>query len=166
MVRESWGHGNIFAGELTPASAAYVCGYVVKKMTGSGDSRLLDGQHPEFARMSLRPGIGCGITDEIASSLLANEFDGDDVPNVVRNCQTGSMLPLGRYLRQQLRIRIGRDKSCPPVVVERMKNEMQPLREFAFDHSRSLSSVVKEVFAPETARLELLDEFYRKGKKL
>lgn len=166
MVRETWGHGNIFVAELNPKTAAYICGYVVKKMTGATDTRLLPGQKPEYARMSLRPGIGSGATWEMASSLLANEYDGDDVPNVVRDCQTGGFKPLGRYLRQQLRVRIGREKGCPAAVVEKMKNEMLPVRAFAFDNSRSLSSVVKELYAPETTRLELLDEFHRKGKKL
>lgn len=164
LCRSCWGFGHIFNGELNDITAGYVCGYVVKKMTAMDDVRLLSGQHPEFARMSLRPGIGADLMDDVASALMFNEFDGEDVPGVLRHGM--KMQPLGRYLRQRLRQRIGRDKSVPAVVVERMKDEMQPLRAFAFDNSRSLSSVVKEFYSPETTRLELLEEFNRKGKKL
>lgn len=166
LCRDCWGLGHIFNGELNDKTAPYICGYVVKKMTAADDYRLKPGQFPEFARMSLRPGIGADMTHEIASSLLANEFDGEDVPGVLRHCQTGKMEPLGRYLRQQLRLRIGRDKAVPVSVVEAMRDEMQPLRAFAFDNSRALSSVVTEFYSPETTRLELLEEFNRKGKKL
>lgn len=114
--------------------------------------------------MSLRPGIGAGLMDDVASTLLFQEFDREDVPSVLRHGK--KMQPLGRYLRQRLRERIGRDKGVPAAVVERMANEMQPLRAFAFDNSRSLSQVVTEFYSPETTRLELLDEFNRKGKKL
>lgn len=164
LCKKTWGHGHIFNGELNDVTAGYIAGYVVKKMTAADDHRLLQGQYPEFARMSLRPGIGADLMDDVASSLLFNEFDGEDVPGVLRHGM--KMQPLGRYLRQRLRERIGRDKSVPASVVEAMKNEMQPLRAFAFENSRALSSVVTEFYSPETTRLELLEEFNKKGKKL
>lgn len=159
-----WGHGNIFNGELNEQSAAYICGYVVKKMTGVDDRRLEVGQAPEFATMSNRPGIGAGFMDEVASSLLYAHDDIEDVPLVLRHGK--KMRPLGRYLRQQLRKKMGRDKAVPVSVIERLGDEMRPMREFAFFNSRSLQGVVTEVYAPQTARLEFLEEFNRKGKKL
>ena len=74
-VRASWDKGNILNGTLTQDSAAYISGYVTKKMTDrnpqekyqnfldKGKTELaeeykkrvidvLDGKHPEFARMS------------------------------------------------------------------------------------------------------------------
>lgn len=163
LVRETWGHGNIFIGELNDVTAAYIGGYVVKKMTGSDDSRL-KGRYPEFCRMSLRPGIGAGMMDEVASTLMATETLGDDVPVSLRHGK--KIMPLGRYLRQRLRERVGMDKKAPAVTLEKMKNEMQPVRDFAFNNSLSLTKVVTELYAPETTRLELLEEFNKKGKKL
>lgn len=63
-----WGMGNAFIGELTFQSAAYVARYCMKKITGPGAEthyRVLDletgevrQRTPEFAHMSLKPGIG------------------------------------------------------------------------------------------------------------
>lgn len=105
VVRETWGMGHVLVGDLTLASAAYVAGYVTKKMTGKDDVRL-NGRYPEFARMSLRPGIGAGAIPEIASAVLSEvggrEVDRTgDVPDMLRHGR-GSY-PLGRYLRRLLR---------------------------------------------------------------
>lgn len=104
-ICKSWGMGGCFIGELTPASAGYTVGYMLKGSTKKGDPRL-EGRHPEFARMSLNRGIGYGACDEIAkfatsgvgAKHLAETFD---VPSVVR--VDGGVYPLGRYLRRRVR---------------------------------------------------------------
>lgn len=62
-----WGLGHVHIGELTYASAAYASGYIFKKLHGDQGANYYkrvdaDGVwhpiEPEFARMSLRPGIG------------------------------------------------------------------------------------------------------------
>ena len=65
MVRDAWQKGEVFLGTLEPDAMGYVAGYVVKKMTREDDERL-KGKAPEFARMSLRPGIGYGMMHEHA----------------------------------------------------------------------------------------------------
>lgn len=135
-------------------------------MTASDDRRLLPGQAPEFSCQSNRPGIGAYFMDEVASTLLYAHDDIEDVPQSLRHSTDGKMRPLGRYLTQQLRKKMGRDGAAPETVKEKLANEMQPVCAFAFDNSRSLKEVVKELYAPETSRLELLEEFNRKGKKL
>lgn len=65
-----WGHGHCSLGSVTPESCAYVAGYVVDKINGqmaeAHYSRLdaVTGEvvriEPEFAVMSLKPGIGAG----------------------------------------------------------------------------------------------------------
>lgn len=102
--------------------------------------------------------------DEVASTLLYAHDDIEDVPGSLRHGK--KMRPLGRYLRQQLRLKMGRDKAVPETVKEKLANEMSPVRALAFDQSRSLKEVVKEFYSPQTSRLELLEEFNRKGKKL
>lgn len=105
IVRKCWGLGFVMLGDLTLQSASYVAGYVTKKMTSKLDERL-NGRYPEFARMSLRPGIGAYAMPDIASSVLSEPGQGEvartgDVPSVLRH---GNRLhPLGRYLRDQLR---------------------------------------------------------------
>lgn len=67
-IDKAWGRGFSFTGDLTHDSAQYVAGYVTKKMTSHLDPRL-GGRHPEFARMSLRPGIGAPAVGDIADTL-------------------------------------------------------------------------------------------------
>lgn len=67
-----WGKGLAVIGELTPQTAAYIAGYVTKKVSGSGVTKPHSviwtdedtgeisevERRAEFVRMSLRPGIG------------------------------------------------------------------------------------------------------------
>lgn len=114
-IHESWVHGDIHIGELTAESAAYIGGYVCKKMTKAEDRRLR-GRHPEFARMSLKPGIGARAVDTIGSRLMDEQSSlavarVGDVPREVR--VNRRRLPLGRYLRSRLRAEIGWDSETP-----------------------------------------------------
>lgn len=142
LYRKTWGRGNIYAGTVSEQSAAYTCGYVVKKMTQADDERL-DGRHPEFARMSNRPGIGAGMMDEVASSLMEHRLeDAEDVPVMLRH--GNKTWPLGKYLRRRLRKRIGREENAPQQILEKIKEEMRPLREVAF--ANALPGFKQEAF--------------------
>lgn len=122
-ITDSWGLGFCYVGELEIKSAAYVAGYLMKKIS----DKSLGDRHPVFARMSLRPGIGAWAMDEVASSLLTYKLDAKlaDVPESLRH--GGKLMPLGRYLKGRLRERIGRDPGCPEVVLEAMAEELLPL---------------------------------------
>jgi len=105
LVHRSWAKGFVHVGDLTPASANYIAGYVVKKMTRAGDHRL-GGRHPEFARMSLRPGIGAPamlvLRDALNNSTGLTELrQTGDVPRQLRVGR--KTIPLARYLRARLR---------------------------------------------------------------
>lgn len=52
-----WPHGFSTIGEVTRKSANYVAAYVIKKLNGDWAEQY-QGKHPEYATMSLRPGIG------------------------------------------------------------------------------------------------------------
>lgn len=112
-VCSSWEHGHCDVGSLTEQSAAYIAGYVMNKL--SNPARLSAGRSPEFARMSLRPGIGAGAVRALRNAMV--DQDGvihgftTDVPNVIRSA--GKRLPLGRYLRGKLREALGGDKREP-----------------------------------------------------
>lgn len=119
VVHSSWGLGHVHVGDLTLESAAYVAGYVTKKLTSPDDPRL-QGRQPEFARMSLRPGIGAYSMEEIARCLQSkagwDEIERlGDVPTVLRHGR--KLLPLGRYLRRRLRkelsfVEVGQSKEA------------------------------------------------------
>jgi hypothetical protein len=53
-----WGHGLAWIGDVTPESAAYVAGYVLKKITGDKALNHYKGLTPEFGLMSRNPAIG------------------------------------------------------------------------------------------------------------
>jgi len=105
VVEKNWGLGLIHIGTLTTESAQYVAGYVTKKLTKKSDP-ILAGRHPEFARMSLRPGIGALSIQSVADALSCrNGWDEierlGDVPAVLRHGPGN--YPLGSYLRRRLR---------------------------------------------------------------
>lgn len=87
--------------------AWYLVGYICKRMTKFDSYK---DKHPEFARMSLRPGIGAVAIADIAESLNSKagaQFVAEnlDVPGVV--VISGKKLPLGRYLMRKLRDELG-----------------------------------------------------------
>ena len=135
-VQDGEAIGFVHVGEFNQKTAQYCAGYVVKKMTAADDPRL-KGRHPEFARMSLRPGIGALGMVELAENLMANphfaeniEREGD-VPTVL---QLGKIkFPLGKYLRQKLRDEIGMPDDFNEEVIhlfaEKKKAELREVQE-------------------------------------
>lgn len=99
-------------------------------MTSKDDFRL-GNRHPEFARMSLRPGIGYHALHEVASTLMNFNLENtqDDVPSSLRHGKR--ILPLGRYLQKNLRKMVGKDEKTPQKIVDALAVEMLPLRQAA-----------------------------------
>lgn len=166
MVADTWSHGNIFLGTLEPASAGYIAGYVTKKLTNAGDPKL-EGRYPEFARMSLRPGIGGDATWEIADVVLKYDLaaKAGDVPASLRHGK--SELPLGRYLVQRVRVMSGYEKNAPQIVVDKIDAEMRPLREAAKadNVSPSLKDKVVEFNRGKVERFESRQRIFGKRRK-
>lgn len=127
VLKDSWPHGHVHFGTLTPDSAGYIVSYVVKRMTNVTDVRLR-GLLPEFATMSLRPGIGATRVDDFAGPIVrgvdtvTGEFyalpDGD-IPGTFR--YDGSTYPLGRYLRRRLRLAVGM-RVEEPIICGQLRN--------------------------------------------
>lgn len=103
-------------------------------MTALDDMRLR-GRYPEFARMSLKPGIGSDAMWDVASKLLASLDQRADVPSALR--QYGKLNPIGRYLRRRLRVLVGRDEAALPN--EALEAEMLVLQEAARSSSETPS---------------------------
>lgn len=118
------------------------------------DSSLLKGRYPEFARMSRRPAVGLSAMWEVADALMRYQLDEKllDVPLVLAHGRR--QLPLGRYLRSKLREMIGRDGKTPKEVLELIKEEMRPLRESAFNNSKSYALALKEEKAQKVANFK------------
>ena len=127
LVQSTWSNGNIYIGRLEPESAAYIAGYVTKKMTSRDDERLEDDRHPEFMRCSLKPGIGADAMWDISSTVLEHASKEPDVPTALLHERRAR--PLGRYLTRKLREYSGRDPSAPEVTIAKAQEKLQDLRD-------------------------------------
>lgn len=164
LVRDTWGLGHVHLGQLEAESAHYICGYVVKKLSTPGDPRLA-GRYPEFARQSRRPGIGALMMDDVASEMMFRELEQRllDVPSSIR--LNGKELPLGRYLRQQLRIKCGKEKGAPAEVsVERSKELLGVYLDTIKNPGVSVASALRDANSPRAASAEARLKIY-KGKQ-
>lgn len=148
-VRAAWARGHITCGEVTIKSARYMSGYVVKKLTKPTPE--LGGRLPEFARMSLRPGVGAMFIPDVASAVMLYQTDqkDGDVPIGLRH--GSKVLPMGRYLRRLLREQVGLPPDAPDHVIEALRQGLLPV----FEYARSVTpkgapgvfkSVAKETF--------------------
>lgn len=115
--------GFTWHGSLTPQSAAYITGYVSKKLGGSDQARaaVLAGRTPEFVLMSRRPGIGLVAVPMLVEALTTREGSmylalHKDVPTAFQI--DGRLMPLGGYLRRRLREVILGDARQPAAAKE------------------------------------------------
>lgn len=111
-VLKAWDKGFVQLVELSPDLCSYLAGYVSKKMTKKDDPRL-EGRNPEFARMSLRPGLGGDAGDVFAKSLYTGGVINNlvDVPhqyNIGRKSY-----PMSNYVRKQIRKALGWEHTEP-----------------------------------------------------
>lgn len=170
-IRDTWGMGNVLLGSLGVDSAQYIAGYVTKKLSNANDpeaAKWLNGRHPEFARMSLRPGIGCYAMDDVADVLMKFNLDVSqgDVPSTLRHGRRA--LPLGRYLVGKLRERIGKDAKAPQAVLDALEEAVRPLREAARNSSEvpSLKGQVLEFNNQKFLQFSGRQKLKRKERKL
>lgn len=167
----TWGMGHVFLGTLNEQSAAYTVGYVIKKLYRKGEEENAS-RHPEFARMSNRPGIGAAAMDEVASTILNHNLETSmiDVPVALRHGK--KILPLGKYLRRRLRTRLGRQANAPQEVLDQMEAEVSPLREAAFATAQKgfKSIAFREALIKQNhgkiIRLQRLEQLNRRNRSL
>lgn len=152
-MRDVWGNGHVYLGTVQPAVCHYVASYITK-------ANFDEGRIPPFARMSNRPGLGLGVMDDVASSLMEYGIEEQllDVPMVLRHGK--HIWPLGRYLRVALRKRLGRSEKAPEGVYKAWDEAMQPLRAYAkkiaprFQYEATLRGVVQDVMEGKRIRVE------------
>lgn len=167
LVQSTWEFGRVSVDPLEHGNARYVVGYVAKKMTRRDDPRL-EGKHPEFCRMSLRPGIGADAMYEVASSLLQYDLHKSqgDVPSALRH--GSSPKPLGRYLTKKLRTMVGLDEKCPPETLQQKAQEMLPVLKAAQRDPENPSFKGQLVALSKTrvASIEARHKIFKQRKKL
>lgn len=170
VVGDTWKKGHSFVGELTPESAGYIAGYVTKKLTKKDDARL-NGRFPEFARMSLRPGIGAGAMEDFGRVLRSGWGRGiikenGDVPSSFKRGRT--FMPLGRYLRRMLRKELGGNGDVPSEAVKRYALSLRVLyeSEAALSSSKSLRDIYLARYGQQMTNLEAKMKIKFSGRTL
>lgn len=146
IISQTWGLGGVHICELSNDTAQYITGYITKKIGGS-DHEALAGNHPEFARMSRRPGLGQQALQIVADSLMsyggaAKLAELGDVPSSIK--VGGKTFPLGRYLRSQLRTLVGWPAKAPPDTM--LKTSAKIIMEGEFREKRRYSHEVNANF--------------------
>lgn len=108
-VCRSWGLGVVHIGFLELASSAYIAGYILKGLTQKGNP-LLSGRKPEYAKMSLNPGIGAKGAENMAVALSSRSgarfiAKSGDIPTEYKIGD--KKFALGRYLSSKVRENVG-----------------------------------------------------------
>lgn len=177
VIQSTWGKGFTYCGDLSWASAQYICGYVTKKLTNPNDKRteaFLKGRAPEFARMSLNPGLGAFAMDDVAR-VLGTSVGLDDVAlrgDVPHRLLLGQKsIPLGRYLRGKLREKIGFANSDVPWKAQaRYWLQMRDVFEEAFKTglcgNKGLGQIMVDINKQVILNLEARTKVHEMGKKL
>lgn len=167
-VRDSWGKGHVYLGEVENDSAGYISGYVTKKMTARDDPRL-EGRYPEFARMSLKPGIGAHAMFDVAHTLLSYQNVLDTMADVPGEIAVGrARRPIGRYLRKHLRRYVGRDEKTPQSEIDKIQAELRPVQMAAREDDVNPSFKARLIAMGEGKRrnLESRHKLFSKRKPL
>lgn len=171
MLQATWPWGDVDLGTLTKDSASYCAGYTVKRMTRLDDPRLVENgisRMPEFGAMSLRPGIGADAMWDVASEMIRYRLDDtmEDVPSSIAYGRRKRAL--GRYLRNKLRVMIGREEGASGETLAAMEAELLPLREAARSSSSQPSFKREVIKDGESGAVNLMSriETFRKRRPL
>lgn len=131
-IAAAWDLGFVHVGLVTEASILYTCKYSVKGFT-SGKNEKLGGRKPEFARMSLKPGIGALAAGELARATTTRAgarfvAATGDVPGTIR---IAGKRKIGRYLTRKVREELGMDGKRPALAaaisgLQRRSELLQP----------------------------------------
>lgn len=117
-------------------------------MTRYDDVRL-DGRMPEFARMSLNPGLGHNMMFDLADTILRLDLH-ESEPDVPSGLRRGSqMWPLGRYLHHKLREMTNTHEVSKDVEIARSIERFTRLQELLANKS----------LAPTASKEEIIEAF-------
>lgn len=165
LVEETWKKGFVGVGECNIKTIQYTAHYVTKKWT-TPDAKGLDGRVPEFARMSLRPGIGAPAMHVLAEALSGDFGKAElerkgDVPHLAKMGKQG--IPLARYLRQKLRKEVGVTDEMVLATREKLSIEKaQPVfdllsRSRTFEELSATVKFIKEAQPDDSGRIAQIE---------
>ncbi|WNK13270.1 MAG: replication initiator protein [Microvirus sp.] len=83
LLENLWPLGRSLVGAVSRQSAGYVARYCLKKVNGDRAEAHYNGRTPEFAHMSLKPGLGATFFQKWSGDILPNDYvieDGYKIP--------------------------------------------------------------------------------------
>jgi hypothetical protein len=173
LVQSKWYYGFTLTGQLNKDSAQYIAGYVTKKLTNAKNEEVkekLQGRHPEYTRMSNRPGIGALALDGIVE-FLETEHGCDfmtelgDVPQTIRIA--GQQRPLGRYLRSKIREKMGwKEIGTPKEVLQKLQEEGKEEFQELLQEGKTQYKILAKYDRKQAHSLLLLEKNRQKHKNL
>lgn len=98
--------GHVHVGDLNKDSARYITSYIMKGANRSNDytnKKFLQGRHPEFQRMSRKPGIGSAVIKRIAEEAIGKTQKFNKIAIGKQKVY------LDRYLKEEVRKVLGND---------------------------------------------------------
>jgi len=124
-----WGRGDCYIGAVSFESAAYVARYIVDKKLGEESSFYNDeGIHPEFVRMSRRPGIGAGWYNQYKSDLYPHGYA------VIRG---GVKSKIPRFYEKKF-------EESNPLLLQKIKEKRKKIMEEKWDENSPFKLKIKE----------------------
>lgn len=154
--------GFSYTGDLSSNSASYICGYVTKKMSKQDDPRLM-GRYPEFARMSLKPGIGHSAMMDVATSFGEDHLkymeENADVPSVLQHGKR--KLPLGRYLKGILRQNLGYGRKSSEESLQKFQEKMRCMFEDEVLQAKMENRAIKNYYQLHEGRIKSIEAMYK-----
>lgn len=173
LVGSCWSHGFVQLGDVNLHSAQYVAGYTVKKLTNGKDPYVqekLNGRHPEFARMSLKPGIAADAVEKIKNSLTPEQFENyfQETGDVPKQLQVGkTKYPLGRYLTKKLRLAAGKGEKNSEAII-RWSADMSVLLDEAFkkpeNQKKGIKGIIKSQNEGKIASIEAKEKIFKQKR--
>lgn len=103
---------------------------------------------------------------DVANELLLHELEKDlrDVPIALQHGKV--KMPLGKYLRNQLRRMIGREEGAPEEVLAEYREQLSVVREVAFNSSASFSKTIAEANKGRRASLMAKVKIRKQERKI
>lgn len=162
VVKFTWRFGTSHLGHVEPKSAQYLAGYTLKNMRRF-DNVQLQGRYPEFARMSLRPGIGAGAADQVRESYERYALV-EDVGVQASLAHGKKVYPLGTYLRNRIAVSLGVEDVQKERNLEEASEALRPLREIAA--ALSDAEVYRGTFNKEIFRRLIVEQGTEKVRQM
>lgn len=171
-IANVWRKGHVFLGDINTHSVQYVAGYVTK-FSGKKKCTELGHRLPEFATMSLKPGIGANalfpIADVVKEAISKGWLENYEVPSQIK--VDGKDWPLGRYLTRRLRKIVGIEEETPKEVLENVGWKMrfmleENIKRKGWPKSAGLDKVVIRMNLQQSRSLKKREEIYKSRRSI